>query len=1255
MPPPRIRRIRRRSPRALRLVEHRQRGLALASATPPPSSWGHGMDKTRSSNPLILLLTLSVVAATVGPRGAPQTGRGEADERSALAIQPQATDYRGPFERFLGPTSKDLGNCHDTLTRDHLTVRALIATLPDPSNPRLADAFDSYLASIQSALAQGDYLADQFWLPWIEERDKKDRAKNRMLFADGDHVTGEGESPAAKTTYTLSRRRAVRKSVPLKEQPGVMLFRRHPNSAVRKDELLAIVLVGETPTNGIRSKPAFRRAVEYAKWLSCALPDSQKTIRIIGPSFSGPAYSLSESILDWLKDHPEDHFRIVTGSATNASTKTILERVNRRNGNKPNLTFTATVQPDSALSAFYDYLALSFGSRGAITMAMLTESNTSYGQGSFPRSGTETAPTAPAVARSPPATPPPPKAEDTPPPRSAGFVQAIVNPAPAPKHFDLPFPLHIAQLGAEYEKARSQSGTDASALLPSRIPHVLGLNLAEDNESSDVVPALSPMTRSSSDLSLANSLAVISRAHVSLVGIVATDPRDEVFLAEAVHRAAPDTQIFLTKADLLFTHPLLADDLRGAIVVSRYPLHILNQLWSPPRADPDGRRLQSSSGSAKGVDNPTIVMLREFDETLRPIEYGMPFANKSSVPPLWVGIVGHEAILPVRVLGPPDEISGTDKSETAKGWQIAQAYVQPVEVEDKNPLVIFPPGNLHTTATALLFTVLASLMAWAFPLPRVGSRKKEPRAWMARLLSREPDPPAIERRPLLSAPPAVVTSHDELRRPYASVQLLAWQALAGIYFTALAPLVAPLLAESRLIAEGRARHWPPEYGPWLSRGWQLTLWGLSAASLLLFIGALYVRLIQLRKSTHAASEPGIWRWQATPLCWVGGAIGLALSVVYAAQVLRDDAPGQIFLWVRTANWLSGVSPALPLVCLGLGVIATATSHLRRIEIAATERGAIKLSSLFPSYKTGLEAAEARAAEVAEGRYFVPASRLAMIAVATATVLWFAWIRPTVEAYSWTLLMEFLFAALVIGVAHGLVLLAQAWHVTRRTLDQLAGHPIARTYLRLRESLTGMIGLHPYAAAPRLGPIEARIGACVARLSGASSPPDAGEIWSTTTAAATELETAGWERRSGAPRTIFELRSELVALQAVRVLLRRISAIRALVCVLTIDALVLLLATRVYPFQPQSILSSVAWALLLCVMAMCVWTLLDMERNALLSYMSGSEPGKITWDVGFISQMIVYAGLPILALVAAHFPEVGKPLFDWIRPLAGSVK
>jgi len=65
--------------------------------------------------------------------------------------------------------------------------------------------------------------------------------------------------------------------------------------------------------------------------------------------------------------------------------------------------------------------------------------------------------------------------------------------------------------------------------------------------------------------------------------------------------------------------------------------------------------------------------------------------------------------------------------------------------------------------------------------------------------------------------------------------------------------------------------------------------------------------------------------------------------------------------------------------------------------------------------------------------------------------------------------------------------------------------------------------------------------------------------------------------------------------------------------------------------------------------------LDMERNALLSYMSGSEPGKITWDVGFISQMIVYAGLPILALVAAHFPEVGKPLFDWIRPLAGSVK
>src|SRR5262249_48651971 len=106
---------------------------------------------------------------------------------------------------------------------------------------------------------------------------------------------------------------------------------------------------------------------------------------------------------------------------------------------------------------------------------------------------------------------------------------------------ELPFPLHVSQLGAEYEKARAQRAASAPSEGLSRL---LSLNLMTEDEPSDVPPAMSPLTKYNSDLALLNSVMAIARAHLNVVGIQATDLRDELFLAHKVRQIVPDAQLF---------------------------------------------------------------------------------------------------------------------------------------------------------------------------------------------------------------------------------------------------------------------------------------------------------------------------------------------------------------------------------------------------------------------------------------------------------------------------------------------------------------------------------------------------------------------------------------------------------------------------------------------------------------------------------------------------------------------------------------
>src|SRR5262249_46347054 len=155
----------------------------------------------------------------------------------------------------------------------------MIATVPDPINSRLDHQFDRYLDAIQQAIAAAGYTFDPHSLPW---NISKPTAPVFLL--------AEPKTPQPPPRHLY--------------EPGVILFRGNKI-------LLLLFLVGETPTGGIH-RVAFQNALwqigELDGWKRSGTTHeteetAKKTLRIVGPSFSGSAYSLESLLRSWIGEY----------------------------------------------------------------------------------------------------------------------------------------------------------------------------------------------------------------------------------------------------------------------------------------------------------------------------------------------------------------------------------------------------------------------------------------------------------------------------------------------------------------------------------------------------------------------------------------------------------------------------------------------------------------------------------------------------------------------------------------------------------------------------------------------------------------------------------------------------------------------------------------------------------------------------------------------------------------------------------------
>jgi hypothetical protein len=545
-----------------------------------------------------------------------------------------STPQRDCMLRFLGPLHQLAGESPQQRTVDwalaakdsiaalrttlgtKASVDAMIATVPDPVDSGLDYAFDTTLQALRLGLERGEggsnsvyasLYRDRSWLPW------------RDLDASG--------KPRAESTECRET------------TPGAMLFR---DSGATEPHLRLLLLVGETPTRGLHVA-AMVNALHFARALTIGSdvspndePAPPSSMRIVGPTFSGGAFSLRLAIEKWAKESKESKaplpsLHIVTGSATGSSLVTTL---GPSSGWMEGLdvSFDATTVPAGAVECAYLHFVRRLGEtsgarRGGGTaptlltqVAMLHESGTEFGASATPGERR----------------------------RDAAAVDGGAVPAPLSCDLQagvrISFPVHIASLRHAYEELDRKETKDSEKDNIAR-PTSLEVSLRENRPSLDAQSNPSPRTTYAQDVALASVLGQISVEKVRHVGIQATDVADAIFLARKIRDIAPDVRLAFFEADALLLHREFQRDLRGSLVVSPYPF-----LGSSPfeSARASGARTYAPFENAAALGTFNAILAARGWSVDGLLEYTAP---STLVPlPIWHSAIGRNGIVPLAVV-----------------------------------------------------------------------------------------------------------------------------------------------------------------------------------------------------------------------------------------------------------------------------------------------------------------------------------------------------------------------------------------------------------------------------------------------------------------------------------------------------------------------------------------------------------------------------------------------------------------------------
>jgi hypothetical protein len=927
--------------------------------------------------------------------------------------------------------------------------------------------------------------------------------------------------------------------------PGLLLFR---GSAPHS--LAMVFLIAETAKSGIQ-KRAFAGALDLIADLQDATIEPE--VALLGPSFSGSVESLRLALQDWRTrrgELPGLAFKAASGSATAGGLDEVFSDLN--------VSFCRTVLPDHALHD--EAFAFLSGQMGwdLRRVALLTEADTDYGQKFLATEREE---------------------ED-----QAGRKRAH------PPVVMIPFPSHISDLRNAVEgveKAQAPKTAVENPLPPDR--PVLDLDLSDRDPAGDLVPTFSPLTTYANDLMLSNLLGTIAREGIRYVGIVATDVKDKLFLAEEVRRLAPDVVLFTFDNNLLYAYPQYAETTDGMLVFSSSPLFTQGAPWLP--ASPEDRRgtlrRQFSGEFQQGVFEAVRYLLGA-----RPVP----------MPEAWISAVGHGAMWPIARLA--------DTSSASARSHLCGTRVPPGLNETGSAGVgsgFAGKDDLEILLVAVILWLLAQGLNRAALLETVAGAPRDPVLGSRRLL--------VMGAVLLAGAAGVLLAVGSiplwarLFTPSPRVALISAQ---WAYLVALALTYGLLVRNAAQAAHGERIGWV--------RG---AAWGLGGALAfaLIVLGIWEICVpgdqIQFFHLRARALTSGL-----SPLVPLS-AVGLAVYVWLRSELLRRR------LMVRLATdcpldaladpALAGAQPildsfrellahtfpsgfrswALPLVAFGPPLFLLwwtvqpigETKGFGRFFVCFLA-GALALSALsfyrfvrlWQGTRRLLHRLDEASPEVAKSFEDI-----------SEEVDW----RP-IKSFGWQIPP---FRTLVLSVQKLRELVAAGRLTAERYKPNALDAPLKAMFESEREG--GSVQEIEHRNALR----EKFVRACV-DLRGQTGNPDVRQFLA--------LRVAAYLRYLFA-----HMRNCLIGALA--------------------SWFLALLAVTAYVFEPKNFVSLAVWLALALAVALTGWIFLQMDRNPTLSRIGGTHPGEVTFDRPFLTKLLTYVGLPTIGLIAVQFPQIGRLL------------
>jgi hypothetical protein len=974
-------------------------------------------------------------------------------------------------------------------------------------------------------------------------------------------------------------------------QPGVMIF-----SA--PDSVTFAFLVSESPTSGI-NKLQFENAVRYAGVLS---QSTAPAVHVVGPFFSGS----TPSAIALVKDIPSDGAQLDFVSGTMSSLVQAHELGSH-------VKFKQTLHDDSRAQAFLLGFLRSRGltNKGG-NVAILQEDETRYGAD------------------------------------SSGDAANASGDFPHVHH--IKFPRELSRL-----RNAAANNFGASPTAPgqySTTSDELSWNWKDAARDEDSVPAFSgpqgPLSQQSVLLSISDA---IRQQNIKYVGISATDIFDILFLSKFLKITAPNTRLFVLDSDLLMVKASSEGrELEGTLTVTTYPLLARNVDWT----DPDGR--QSSidmfpSRIAQGIYNAVLFQLdpkkqlavREYADPLLDSSHGAP----NNRPPLWLTVVGRTGFWAV---SRGENLSPGEQTAPSPGP--ATEFKQDI----KHRLTFDPPDG-----TSLILQ--AVLIIWGIiHLSGLIFAKEAKYSWFRQFHIRS----VLTRSP-----------HAQHRNYYLFCGTLALgtmlELIAISYFC---------LSLHGVIAFSRP--------PWFPYLFPLFYVLAGAAGVALTGYAVWItsRLIVKAVPIMYLLPPWIF-YAATMLLW---------------SFLNSWRDGEgMFFAQRALSFSNEVSPLLPVELLWFMYYLWAWTFIRKTRLSESKQVEIPALGLLGPAGHGLDAYWVDLRAATDGIVFNSQIGKTVTLGFGSAILFL--LRPwetlrSIEggAYDSLVILLVIFVCLVIVMVW--VRYLYIWNRLRRILRGLERTPLRRAFSRFPNTYAWS-PLWYEDAERRAYLISARSVECFQALIARGAFGASGSrINDEMTVAfqnlvALDTDDADEDQRSAAVhdlQTVFgrasqqildhDLRNrwlkdggsdtlekaeeppaktdnaspvhecrllaeEFVALRFVGLIHYQSAQLKNLVALLGIGFIVAVLAVGSYPFlAARQCVWSLA-AVFVVFGAAIIVSFAQMDRDAVLSRLSGTVAGHLDWS--FYLRAISYGGLPLVTLLASQFPSLGRSLFAWLEP------